>query len=77
MDITVTSGTNTKSQRITRIRVELSDHDLALVDGDPDQLLKVINRSRNVGSDRLRALADLAALIEMGSAPKAKRKAAK
>jgi len=64
MDITITDGTNAKAQRVTRIRVEISDHDLATVAGNPDELLKIIKRSRNPAKDRLRALATLAGKIK-------------
>lgn len=64
MDIIITDGTNAKAQRVTRIKIEISDHDLATIDGNPDELLKVIKRSREPAKNRLVALAALAGKIK-------------
>lgn len=57
--IHATRRKNEHAQRITRVLVEISDKDLAALDGNPDQLLRVITRSRNAATERLDALAEL------------------
>lgn len=64
--IHATRRKNTKAERITRVVTEFTDHDLAKLDSDPDQLLRIITRSRNGAAERLDALAELGRMMGKG-----------